>query len=115
MTERAEKTDAPGEKPMRCSLGPGELGARQRQLAGLGAALLGAEGEEGRHRLRFADDPGVLASLDAIVKAERECCPFLDLSVDRVAGELTLGVAAQAGAEAFADAHAATIRDAATA
>lgn len=114
MDERAERTDAPDRKPMTCSLGPGDLGARQQELAGLGAALLGAEGEDGRHRLRFADAPGVLASLEAIVTAERECCPFLDLSIDRVAGELTLGVAAQVGAEALADALAATIRDART-
>jgi hypothetical protein len=108
MTERAE---TPDELPMACSLDAAGLRGRLGRLAELGAtSLLGSEGENGNHTLRFRDDPETRAALEAAVRAETECCPFLDLSVARVDGELVLGIEAPAGGEAIADELAAAFR-----
>jgi hypothetical protein len=102
MADEPEKAEQP---PIACGLGEGDLRDRQRSLAELGrASFLGADGGGGRHRLRFRGDPGTRAALEAIVAAERECCPFLDLSVGESGGELTLSIEAPEGGEEIADA-----------
>jgi hypothetical protein len=106
-----EGAETPEELPMACSLDSGGLQDRLRRLAELGAAsLLGSEGESGSRTLRFRDDPQTRAALDVAVRAEGECCPFLDLSVSRAGGELVLAIEAPAGGEAIADELAAAFR-----
>jgi hypothetical protein len=107
----AEEPEMVERAPIACSLGEGDLRARRRRLAQLGrASLLGADGGGGRHRLRFRVDPGTRAALEAIVAAEEECCPFLELSIDECGGELTLSIEAPEGGVEIADALAATFR-----
>ena len=108
MTEEPRKAEEP---PISCSLGESDLRTRQRSLAELGrVSLLGADGGEGRHTLRFRGDAGTRAALEAIVEAERECCPFLALSIAQSGGELTLSIEAPEGGEETADALAASFR-----
>jgi hypothetical protein len=107
----AEEPERAEEAPIACSLGEGDLRARRQRLAELGrASFLGADGGGGRHRLRFRGDPGTRAALEAIVMAEGECCPFLDMSIAESGGELTLSIEAPEGGEEIADALAASFR-----
>lgn len=65
-----------------CSLTVEELHARRDAfLALIDDALLAA-------RVTLRRDPGSEAALDALVRAESECCPFLDVRVTR--GKTTL-------------------------
>lgn len=101
----AEEPDRAEQPPIACSLGEGDLRARQQTLAELGrASFLGATGGGGRHRLRFRGDPGTRAALEAIVVAEGECCPFLDLSIGESGGKMTLSIEAPQGGEEIAEA-----------
>jgi len=95
---------------MACSLDAVGLRDHLGHLAKLGASLLGSAGERGNHTLRFRDDPETRAALGAAVRAEAECCPFLELSIARADGELVLGIEAPAGGEAIADELAAAFR-----
>jgi hypothetical protein len=58
----------------------------------------------GARSLPFRDAGGVAAELDALVAAERECCPFLTLTVVRAGGAVVLEVAAPAEAQPMVDA-----------
>jgi hypothetical protein len=108
MTEEPERAQEP---PIACSLGEGDLRARQLRLAELGClSLLGGDGGGGRHTLRFRADSRTRAALDAIVAAEQECCPFLVLSIGESGGGLTLSIEAPDDGEEIADALAASFR-----
>jgi hypothetical protein len=52
------------------------------------------------HHLIFEADSAVADELDALVAAERECCPFLTLSLARSDDHIALDVAAPAEAAA---------------
>jgi hypothetical protein len=107
----AEEPERAEHAPIACSLGEGDLLARRQRLAELGrTSFLGADGGGGRHRLRFRGDPGTRAALEAIVVAEGECCPFLELSIGESGGEMTLSIEAAEGGEEIADALAASFR-----
>jgi hypothetical protein len=71
------------ELPIACSLQPGELAARQSELAWAGSrGLLSVDRPDERHAvLRFENDPETGVALERIVAAEGECCPFLSLKV----------------------------------
>jgi hypothetical protein len=88
---------------MACSLDAGDLETRRRQLAEIGAgALLGVEGDGRAPSLRFCADPRTEAGLEAIVRAESECCPFLDLKLERAGNELILRIEAPEGGDPVA-------------
>jgi hypothetical protein len=79
--------------PMACSLAGSDLVERYRDLAGFGTANLigrssGAHGEELRFRRSAVNE----RRLRAIVAAEAECCPFLDLDLVEREGELVLRI-----------------------
>jgi MYXO-CTERM domain-containing protein len=63
--------------------------------------LLSRTATPGGLRVVFRSDPGVADELDALVEAERECCAFLGLSVERSEERLVLDVAAPAEATAI--------------
>jgi hypothetical protein len=72
-----------------CSLTADELAVRRDAfLALIGDALLTA-------RVTLRRDPRTEAALDAVVRAESECCPFLDVRVTR--GKATLLVDVEYG------------------
>jgi MerR family copper efflux transcriptional regulator len=78
-----------------CSLGApaaAERAARWRRL--LDRSLLGRAAMPGGLRFAFRPEPAVAGELRALAAAERECCPFLTLTVEQSGGRLTLDVAA---------------------
>src|SRR5215467_4494415 len=87
---RSQVTDP---NPIACTLGESDLRQRLEQIAALGAAALIAHEEaNGAHTLRFRRDEQARRQLQQIVKAESECCPFLDLQIDERANELLLSI-----------------------
>ena len=86
--------------PIACALSPTDLSARLAEMKRLGQdALLSVDGAG---TLRFRADGDTRARLGAIVAAEAECCPFLDLNLREEANELLLTIAAPEGAEPIA-------------
>jgi hypothetical protein len=72
----------PRELPIACSLDAEGLGMRQAELAVLGRGLVEVSpAGETPVVLRFIADADTRTSLDRIVAAEAECCPFLAISV----------------------------------
>ena len=57
---------------------------------------------DGAGTLRFRADGDTRARLEAIVAAEAECCPFLDMELCEEADELLLTIVAPEGAEPIA-------------
>jgi hypothetical protein len=81
--------------PPGCSLRGRELQQRLDEIAALGAdALLGQEADGHRQTLRFRPDPETRRRLEALVAAESECCPFLQLSLEAGGKEIVLTVSA---------------------
>ena len=88
------------ETPIACTLSARERPARLAEIEAVGRqALLGA-GADGV--LRFRNDPAIRARLAAIVAAESECCPFLDLELSASDTELRLAIRAPEEAEPVA-------------
>ncbi|MGH2984383.1 MAG: hypothetical protein ACRDK5_09040 [Solirubrobacterales bacterium] len=86
--------------PMACSLSAGDQAERQRELASLSSGVLGAETTaEGGSLIRLRPDGDTEARLEQILAAERECCPFLDLSLGEDGSGLTLRIEGPTGAE----------------
>jgi hypothetical protein len=86
--------------PIACSLSAAEQSSRLADMRAVGhRALLAAETTGGRATLRFRAGAGARKQLAAIVAAEAECCPFLDLKLREAAGVISLTVTAPAGAE----------------
>jgi hypothetical protein len=67
------------------------------------ARLYGAPIAGGR-RLVLRAEPGAAAELDDLVAAERECCPFLTMTIARDGERLVLDVVAPPDAAAIVDA-----------
>lgn len=83
--------------PIACSLSAADLSARLAEMKRLGQdSLLSVDGDG---TLRFRPDSETRLRLEAIVAAEAECCPFLDLSLREEAGTLVLKIGAPEGAE----------------
>jgi MerR family transcriptional regulator, copper efflux regulator len=79
--------------PLACSLtAPAAAERAQRWRTLLDGGLLHARPIAGGRRLAFRAGPGVLEELDELVAAERECCPFLTLTVARFDERLILDV-----------------------
>ncbi len=84
--------------PLACSLGAGDLAERARQLAEVGRrGLLTSEVSGNRAVLTW--DPAVREDVRAVVAAEAECCPFLDMRLVDGEDSIELVVEAPAGAE----------------
>ena len=83
--------------PIACSLSATDLSARLAEMKRLGQdALLSVDGAG---TLRFRADGDTKARLEAIVAAEAECCPFLDMDLREEAGALVLEIRPPQGAE----------------
>jgi hypothetical protein len=90
--------------PIACSLGASDLQERLSAIAEIGAESLierSADGE--RQVLRFRSDAETRRRLQAIVAAESQCCPFLDLSLEDQDGEIVLSISAPEGGRAVAE------------
>ena len=85
----------PDRNPIACSLSSGDLQRRLGEIARLGAESLVAHELEGdRHVLRFRESAETRQRLEAIVAAEAECCPFLDMHLREEAGAVVLEIRA---------------------
>ncbi len=105
----------PKELPVVCSLGGGDLEQRLAEIAGLGAESLVDRRQDGRrHLLRFRSDARTRERLEGIVRAEHECCAFLDLSLADEDGYVVLTVAAPETGQATADGFAMAFGEAQT-
>ena len=83
--------------PIACTLSAAGLSARVAEMKRLGRdALLSADGAGA---LRFRANGDTTARLEAIVAAEAECCPFLDMDLREEAGALVLEIRAPQGAD----------------
>jgi hypothetical protein len=92
------------ELPIACSLEAGGLAARLAEAALLGGeALLSSERRGARFVLRFRAVPGIRRRLEALIAAEAECCPFLELELARDGRSLVLAVSAPPGGEGLAE------------
>jgi hypothetical protein len=90
--------------PNACSLEARALEVRLAAVSEVGRAGLISRKRVGRgHLLRFKADAETRARLKRIVRAEQECCSFLDLRLEEDPPELVLSIEAAAGAEAIAD------------
>ena len=80
-------------EPLACSLAGAEMADRQAELRALfGGAVNEAVREGHALRLVVPDSPGLAERLERVVELERDCCPFLDLAVERHAGRLVVHV-----------------------
>ena len=90
--------------PIACSLDARELSARQAELReGILARAQAVERINDGYRWRFIDAPGLVASLGAVIDAERRCCAFLQFQVlaEPGAGSVTLDVSGPPGTPEF--------------
>jgi MerR family copper efflux transcriptional regulator len=86
--------------PIACSLSAGDQAERLRDLASLSERVVGARAtEEGGSLIRFRPDCDTKSRLVGLVAAERECCPFLELSLAEDGQGLTLSIEGPADAE----------------
>src|SRR5262245_36867181 len=83
--------------PIACSLSAPELRTRHSEMRQLGQDALLSLDRAGA--MRFRADPETRARLQAIVRAEAACCPFLDLNLREEAGALVLEIGAPEAAE----------------
>jgi hypothetical protein len=76
--------------PIACRLGVFTAAERERQQElreAVSKAAVGVDEEPDGYRLRFRDDPAVLAQIAEWIPLERRCCPFLAFDVDWPAGK----------------------------
>lgn len=64
-----------------CALQPGEMRDRLAQWRALAVEAVGRVGEPGRVSSRYPRKPNIATRLEALIKAESECCPFLEFTV----------------------------------
>jgi MerR family transcriptional regulator, copper efflux regulator len=78
-----------------CSLSSSDAKSRQGEWnALLQRGALRRLAVPGGMRIELRSDDDVRADLIRLVGLERECCPFLDLTIDDAGGELALTVTA---------------------
>ena len=91
------------ELPVACSLTAAEQGERADEFRELARrALLSRQREPGRVVLSFR--AGVEGQLEDLARRERECCPFLEISVERGDDVVALSIGAARDADAALDA-----------
>jgi hypothetical protein len=88
--------------PIACTLTGASLAERAEWLRRLGDAAL-IEGTRDGDRLALRFRPEAADDVRELVRAETECCPFLEFDVEPRAEELRLGITGPAGAEPVLD------------
>ncbi len=83
--------------PITCSLTAGAAGDREREWHELlSRALVSRTPATGGVRVELNALPGLRRELDRLIAAERDCCPFMTISVETTAAKLVLLVTAPA-------------------
>ena len=88
--------------PIACTLSPSELLAqREALLPGLAAHAVQQSALPRGMRFRFSATAERMRQIDAVVRRERECCPFLEFRVGLALGgsSLTLDVTGPEGTD----------------
>ncbi|MEO6526523.1 MAG: hypothetical protein ABIP93_07860 [Gemmatimonadaceae bacterium] len=88
--------------PIACTLSPAELHAqRDTLLTGLATHAVDRSTLPHGMRLRFSATAERMRQIEAVVRRERECCPFLDFRVGLALGgsSLTLDVTGPEGTD----------------
>ena len=81
------------ELPIACSLDAAQLAERKERWRALEEhALISTERTENGARQRYRGGAAIEAELRDLVALEAECCPFLDLRVERVHAETFLEI-----------------------
>jgi hypothetical protein len=79
--------------PIACTLGPDDGADRLREWRTLLMShRTGRNRGDGYLEVRFRTDDEAARQLDRLVAAERDCCSFVDWSVDSRDGELVLTI-----------------------
>jgi hypothetical protein len=81
----------PVELPIACTLQGASLAERAEWLRRLGSEAL-IEGARRGDRLELRFQAQAADDIRELVRAERECCPFLDFEVERAGEEVALSV-----------------------
>ena len=81
-----------------CSLTDADLAVRRGEWKDLARDLVRSEPLDGGRLLVYRGGEDTMQVLGSLIEAERGCCPFLDFSVERRAGEVhvTIGFPRQA-------------------
>lgn len=82
-----------------CSLTDTELAVRRGEWKDLARDLVRSESLDGGRLLVYRGGEETVRVLGSLIEAESECCPFLDFSIERRAGEVhvTIRFPEQAG------------------
>lgn len=81
--------------PLACTLGPADGPERMRRWRALAATANPTAQRNGRElEVRFQPGPGVLAELEELTAAERQCCSFVTWTVTQDANQPVLHVTA---------------------
>jgi hypothetical protein len=104
-TDRPPALAQPAAPPIACSLSPGEMQQRGREIEALAREAL-VDGERGERsvRLRYRRSDAVQAALLDLVRRESACCPFLSFAVREDETLLTLDISGPPEAAAVLDA-----------
>ena len=95
----------PVELPLACSLTAAEQSDRAAEFRELARrSLVDRRRKPGLVVLSFRPTPGVAEQVHDLARRERECCPFLRLSVQRSGGLVALSIGAGPDADAVLDA-----------
>ena len=95
----------PLDLPVACSLTAAEQSERAAEFRELTRrALADRRREDGRVVLSFRARPGVAEQVEDLARRERECCPFLEISVERGEGLVALSIGARPDAAPVLDA-----------
>ena len=87
-------------EPIACSLDGGELEARLRAVQDAGPAALVSHERPGRgYLLRFRRERETRERLEEIIQAERQCCPFLSLTLEETDDKILLSIEVPPGGE----------------
>ena len=78
------------EIPQSCSLTAPQMEERKAMFAAL--PLVEETTSGGATLLRYADEPGVEATLHELIRLESECCPGIDFSLTKDGGALVLRI-----------------------
>jgi catechol 2,3-dioxygenase-like lactoylglutathione lyase family enzyme len=90
-----------------CTLSPSARDERSSEIGALlGPALVDVQRSEGAVRIALRDRPGLDAEVRDLIEKERQCCSFLEFSVDRAADILNVDISGPAEAADTLDAFA---------
>lgn len=71
-----------------CSLTDAELAVRRGEWKDLARELVRSEPLAGGRLLVYRGGEETVQVIGSLIEAERECCPFLDFSIERQAGDI---------------------------